>query len=166
MFMRLIAGGVFVNGRWTMDWFGIRPDPASVQLASVLPNTSLPGLWLCLLPLWIKYKLSGKYFVYPRLPPPDGAEAIADLVIARTLYDPGRKTVFLWEGVTLYLGEDDVRKTLRGVREHAAPGSVLVADVYGERMFRTSWAGRTPRDRSLSWPNASCSPETVALRRP
>ena len=177
-------------------------------------------MWLCLLPLWIKYKLSGTYFVYPRLPPPDGAEAIADLVIARTLYfdriiervmseveqfvllgagydtraygplvrdgvtcfeldqpstqalkrsslreagievshvtfvpvdfsrdeafakliaqgyDPGRKTVFLWEGVTLYLGEDDVRKTLRGVREHAAPGSVLVADVYGERMLR------------------------------
>ena len=43
-----------INGRWTMDRFGIRPDPASVQLASVLPNTSLPGLWLCLLPLWIK----------------------------------------------------------------------------------------------------------------
>ena len=38
--------------------------------------------------------------------------------------------------MTLYLGEDDVRKTLRGVREHAAPGSVLVADVYGERMLR------------------------------
>ena len=75
-----------INERWTMDWFGIRPDPASVQLASVLPNTSLPGLWLCLLPLWIKYKLSGTYFVYPRLPPPDGAEAIADIVIARTLY--------------------------------------------------------------------------------
>ena len=38
--------------------------------------------------------------------------------------------------MTCYLGEDDVRKTLRGVREHAAPGSVLVADVYGERMLR------------------------------
>ena len=38
--------------------------------------------------------------------------------------------------MTLYLGEDDVRKTLRGVREHAAPGSVLVADVYAERFLR------------------------------
>ena len=38
-----------------------------------------------------------------------------------------RKTVFLWEGVTLYLGEDEVRMTLRGVREHAASESVLVA---------------------------------------
>ena len=194
-----------INGRWTMDWFGIRPDPASAQLARVLPNTSLLGLRLCLLPLWLKYKLSGTYFAYPRLPPPGGAETVADLFVARTLYfgrilervlpeveqfvllgagydtraygplmsdgvacfeldhprvqelkrsnlgeagidasrvtfvpvdfgrddafeklaasgyDPGRKTAFLWEGVTLYLGEDDVRKTLRGVRAHASP---------------------------------------------
>ena len=26
------------------------------------------------------------YFAYPRLPPPDGAETVADLVVARTLY--------------------------------------------------------------------------------
>ena len=208
------------NGRWTMDWFGMRQDPATVQLASVLPNTSVLGLRLVLLPLWVKYKLSGTCFGYPCLPPPDGAENIANFVIARTLYfdrileralpdveqfvllgagydtraygplvpdgvacfevdhprvqelkrsnlrdagieargvtfvpvdfsrddafeklaasgyDPKRKTAFLWEGVTLYLSEDNVRKTLRGVREHAAPGSVLVADVYGERFLR------------------------------
>ena len=209
-----------LNGRWTMDWFGMRQDPASAQLARVLPNTSVLGLQLALFPLWVKYKLSGAYFAYPRLPPPDGAESMADMVIARTLYfdrilervlprveqfvllgagydtraygplvpdgvarfeldqssvqelkrsslrdagietpgvtfvpvdfsrddifeklaasgyDPRKKTAFLWEGVTLYLSEDDVRKTLRGVREHAAPGSVLVADVYGDRMMR------------------------------
>ena len=209
-----------INGRWTMDWFGMRPDPASVRLLGVLPNSSIPGLKLFLFPLWVKHKLSGDYFAYPRLPPPDGAETIADLVVARTLYfdrilervlpgveqfvvlgagydtrafgplvpdgvarfevdhprvqslkrsrlveagietsgvtfvpvdfsredafeklaaggyDPGRKTAFLWEGVTLYLGEDAVRKTLRGVREHAAPGSVVVADVYAERFVR------------------------------
>ena len=56
--------------------------------------------------------------------------------LAASGYDPGRKTAFLWEGVTLYLGEDDVRKTLRGAREHSAPGSVLAADLYGERMIR------------------------------
>ena len=209
-----------INGRWTMDWFGMRPDPASVRLLGVLPNSSILGLQLFLFPLWVKHKLSGDYFGYPRLPPPDGAETMVDMVIARTLcfdrilgrilpqveqfvllgaghdtracgplvpdgvacfeldhprvqelkrsklreagietpgvtfvpvdfsrddafeklaasgYDPGRKTAFLWEGVTLYLGEDDVRKTLRGVREHAAPGSVVVADVYGERLAR------------------------------
>ena len=209
-----------INGRWTMDWFGMRADPASARLLRVLPNASVPGLRLCLLPLWIKYKLSGVRFGYPRLPPPDGAETMMDLVTARTLYfdrileralsgaeqfvllgagydtrayaplapdgaacfevdqpavqalkrsnlraagveaagvtfvpvdfgrddvfeklagagcDPARKTAFLWEGVTLYLREDDVRKTLRGVRERAAPGSVLVADFYAERMLR------------------------------
>ncbi len=209
-----------INGRWTMDWFGMRPDPATVRLLGVLPNSSIVGLQLFLFPLWVKYKLSGDYFGYPRLPPPDGAEAIADLVVARTLYfdrilgrvlpevdqfvllgaghdtraygpmmpdgvarfevdhprvqalkrsklreagietagvafvpvdfsrddafdelaaggyRPGRKTVFLWEGVTLYLSEDDVRRTLRGVRERSAPGSVLVADIYAERFVR------------------------------
>ena len=209
-----------INGRWTMDWFGMRPDPATVRLLGVLPNSSILGLQLVLFPLWLKHKLSGDYFGYPRLPPPDGAETMADLVVARTLYfdrilgrvlpeveqfvllgagydtrahgplvpdgvacfeldhprvqalkrsnlreagieapgltfvpvdfsrddafekltasgyDPGRKTAFLWEGVTPYLGEDAVRKTLRGVREHAAPGSVVVADVYGERFVR------------------------------
>ncbi len=209
-----------INGRWTMDWFGMRPDPATVRLLGVLPNSSIPGLKLALYPLWVKHRLSGDYFAYPRLPPPDGAETIADLVVARTLYfdrilgrvlpgveqlvllgagydtrafgplvpdgvacfevdhprvqslkrsklaeagietsgvtfvpvdfsredafekltasgyDPGRKAAFLWEGVTLYLSEDDVRRTLRGAREHSAPGSVLVADVYAERFVR------------------------------
>ena len=230
-----------INARWIMDWFGMRPDPASVRLLGVLPNSSILGLQLVLFPLWVKYKLSGAYLGYPRLPPPDGAETMVDLVVARTLYfdrilgrvlpeveqfvllgagydtracgplgacavevsrqrnfqrdrkvalvpdgvacfeldhprvqalkrsnlreagietpgvtfvpvdfsrddafekltasgyDPGRKTAFLWEGVTLYLSENAVRRTLRGVHEHAAPGSVLVADIYGERVVR------------------------------
>ena len=224
-----------INGRWTMDWFGIRPDPATVRLLGVLPNTSILGLQLVLFPLWAKYKLSGDYLAYPRLPPPGGAETIADLVIARTLYfdrilgrvlpeveqfvllgagydtraygplvpdgvacfeldqpgtqtlkrsslreagietpgvtfvpvdfsrddafekliasgyDPGRKTAFLWEGVTLYLSEHDVRKTLRGLREHAAPGSVLVADIYGERFVRLA-RGKAAR-KTLEYTN-------------
>ena len=51
-------------------------------------------------------------------------------------YDPTKKTLFLWEGVTLYLAEEDVRRTLRDVRENAAPGSVVVADFYGEQFIR------------------------------
>ena len=31
-------------------------------------------------------------------------------------YDPKKKTIFLWEGVTLYLTEADVRKTLQDIR--------------------------------------------------
>ena len=46
-------------------------------------------------------------------------------------YDPSLKTIFLWEGVTLYLSEADVRKTLQTVKSNSAPGSVLIADIYG-----------------------------------
>ena len=208
-----------LNGRWAMHVFDIREDRATAKLADSVPNTSTFGLWLALFPLWVKYKMSGKYFGYPRVPEV-GAEGIGDLVVARTLYfdriiervasdveqfvllgagfdtrpygtlrrqgltffevdqtttqtlkikcllaagidmshvtfvevdfskegafqklrasgyDPSKKTLFLWEGVTLYLDEADVRKTLRDIREHAAPGSVVVADFYGERMIR------------------------------
>lgn len=59
-------------------------------------------------------------------------------------YDRQRKTLFLWEGVTLYLPEGDVQKTLRDIRTHAPVGSVLVADVYASRMveYASRWSNR------------------------
>ena len=206
-------------GRWTMHIFGIRNDPAALQLFRVLPNVSVFGFWLVFFPLWAAYRTTGATLGYPRVPP-EGAERIGDLLVARTLYldrilarrangmeqvvvlgagydtraygapetdglawfeldraatqrlkaaalrragvdaahvtlvevdfsredafaellargyDPQAKTLFLWEGVTLYLQEQEVRKTLRDIRRHAAPGSVLAADFYGERMIR------------------------------
>jgi methyltransferase (TIGR00027 family) len=213
-----------LNGRWTMHVFDMRSDDATVHLAQVLPNTSTFGLWLCLLPLWIKYKISGTYFGYPRIAD-EGAERVADLVTARTLYfdriigrvigdveqfvllgagydtraygelerdglaifeldqsptqqlkiasleradidaahvcfvqvdfsqeqafeklkaagyDPRKKTLFLWEGVTLYLAEKDVRKTMRDIRDNAAEGSVVVADFYSEQFVKMGKKG-------------------------
>jgi methyltransferase (TIGR00027 family) len=218
--LRVSQTGIEVlNGRWAMHVFGMREDVATARLANVLPNTSTFGLWLALIPLWVKYKLSGSYFGYPRVPQ-EGAEGISDFVVARTLYfdriiqrvvgdveqfvllgagydtrvygqlkregvacfeldqaqtqrlkisclskgcidadhvifvevdfaqedaferleaagyDPSKKTLFLWEGVTLYLSEQDVRKTLRDVRDHSGAGSVLVADIYGDRFIQ------------------------------
>ncbi len=208
-----------LNGRWAMHVFGIRQDKAADKLAGSMPNTSTIGLWLCLFPLWVKFKISSRYFGYPRVPK-EGEEVIADIVVARTLYfdqiidrladrmeqfvllgagydtraygalksrgltffeldqpmtqklkvasirvagidsshvnfvsvdfsqesvfeklrasgyDPNKKTIFLWEGVTLYLTEADVRKTLQGIRGNAAPESAVVADFYGERMIK------------------------------
>ncbi len=208
-----------LNGRWTMHVFDMRQDVASLRLARCVPNTSTLGLWLVLLPLWVKYKLSGVYFGYPRIPA-EGREGLSDFMMARTLYidrvirgavggmdqfvvlgagydtraygefkrdelaifeldqarsqelkigtldsagidaahvtfvpvdfsrddafeklraagyDPTKKTLFLWEGVTLYLAEKDVRRTLRDIRKHAAPGSVVVADLYADRFIR------------------------------
>ena len=59
-------------------------------------------------------------------------------------YDPSKKTLFLWEGVTLYLSEEAVRDTMAKVQANAAPGSVLLADIYGERLvaYMRSGAGR------------------------
>ena len=37
-----------LNGRGTMHVFGMRDDEVAARIASVLPNTSTFGLWLCL----------------------------------------------------------------------------------------------------------------------
>ena len=50
-------------------------------------------------------------------------------------FDPGKKTLFLWEGVTLYLSEEDVRKTIKEIKEHAASGSILIADLCSKRLL-------------------------------
>lgn len=54
--------------------------------------------------------------------------------LAKAGYDPGKKTLFLWEGVTLYLSEADVRKTIKEIKEHAASGSILIADFASNRL--------------------------------
>ena len=207
-----------INGRWTMHIFGIREDPATAALISVLPNTSVTGLWLVLFPLWLQTKLSGQLSFYPRIPK-RGDEKIADLVPARTLYfdriikralkdvdqmvlmgagydtraygvfadadvtffeldqsavqrhkremlsktdlksehvtfvnidfskddlfetlsaagfDASKKTLFLWEGVTLYLSLNQVQQTMKVVKDKSTPESVLLADIYGDRMI-------------------------------
>lgn len=45
-------------------------------------------------------------------------------------------TVYLWEGVTLYLSEDAVRSTLRTLTENSASGSHLVCDFYSLRFLK------------------------------
>lgn len=208
-----------INGRWTMHIFGIRTDPACEKLAKVLSNTSVNGLWLALVPLWLKFKISGELFLYPRIPE-RGDEGLRDLMISRTLYfdrvierviddveqfvfmgagydtraygglstkgvaifemdqvavqqhkiqglaaagiafehvhfiavdfsrddafeklanagfDRTKKTLFLWEGVTLYLSEADVRKTMQDVCNNSPAGSVLLADIYADSFVK------------------------------
>ena len=217
-----------INGRWTMHIFGMRKDEATASLAAALPNTSLFGLWLTLFPLWVKYKISGRVAVYPRVPEL-GSESIIDLIVARTLYfdrvierameqvdqlvvmgagydmrayeklrrnnvaffeldqpsvqahklatlkssdivfehvtfvsvdfanenaidkliesgfDKSKKTFFLWEGVTLYLSQADVRKTMRDIRNIATAGSVLLADIYAERFIEFGGKGSSKK---------------------
>ncbi|OAO02040.1 hypothetical protein A8B75_12865 [Sphingomonadales bacterium EhC05] len=62
-----------------------------------------------------------------------------------TDYDPAKKTIFLWEGVTLYLSEQAVRATLTALIESAATGSVIVADIYAERLVKLT------KSKAVSW---------------
>jgi len=55
--------------------------------------------------------------------------------LERAGYDPGKRSIFLWEGVTLYLSENDVRKTIMEIQGHTAPGSMLLADFYSKRLI-------------------------------
>jgi methyltransferase (TIGR00027 family) len=43
-------------------------------------------------------------------------------------YSETERSLYIWEGVTMYLPESAVASTLRFMREHAAPGSKLVFD--------------------------------------
>jgi methyltransferase (TIGR00027 family) len=43
-------------------------------------------------------------------------------------YDPKLKTLFIWQGVTMYLTAEAVDDTLRFVMQHSAPGSAIVFD--------------------------------------
>jgi len=45
-----------LNGRWSMDVFGLRADPVTRKLARVLPNNSTIGLFLTLFPLFAQMK--------------------------------------------------------------------------------------------------------------
>jgi len=49
-------------------------------------------------------------------------------------YYPGKKSLFLWEAVTLYLSETDVRNTLRELKEHTPPRSIVYVDIYNDSL--------------------------------
>lgn len=72
-------------------------------------------------------------------------------VLREAGYDPGRKTLFLWEGVTYYLTGDAVDDVLRLVRENTHPETTIAFDyvitlsdenidrIHGARTFTETW---------------------------
>ena len=72
-----------INGRATMEAFGVGAHPASAQLARVLPNTSTRGLYLALLPLRVARFVAGQPIMYP-LTDPGERVAATNLVPWRT----------------------------------------------------------------------------------
>ncbi|HEY4359435.1 MAG TPA: SAM-dependent methyltransferase [Bryobacteraceae bacterium] len=56
-------------------------------------------------------------------------------VLRRAGYRPEEKTVFTWEGVSMYVAEEGVRETLRTIATESAPGSVLIMDYTTEAVL-------------------------------
>jgi len=50
-------------------------------------------------------------------------------------HDPAKKTLFLWEGVTFYLSETEVRKNMRSISDHSFKDNILLAAIYAIRML-------------------------------
>lgn len=48
-------------------------------------------------------------------------------------YSPDMKTIFLWEGVTLYLSKTDVEVTLQQLKHNTLEDSVLIVDLYTQK---------------------------------
>ncbi len=70
--------------------------------------------------------------------------------LERAGFDPSKQTVFLWEGVSLYLDEESVSKTLKDLSQLAAPGSVILADFYAQRLLRFGRHGPARRLLALT----------------
>ena len=75
-------------------------------------------------------------------------------------FNPGKKSLFLWEGVTLYLSENDVRKTIKEIKAHAASGSILIADWCSKRLTALQGVKATNEDFNFGL-DFSVNPEKV-----
>ena len=76
----------------------------------------------------------------------------AFIALSEAGFDRTKKTLFLWEGVTLYLSEADVRKTMQDVCGNAPAGSVLLADIYADSFVKTI-GGRSGIKETLEYTN-------------
>lgn len=61
-------------------------------------------------------------------------ETLAERLFAAG-YDEGRKTLFIWQGVTFYLTAQAVDDTLAFVAGHSAPGSSIIFDYMDPRLL-------------------------------
>jgi methyltransferase (TIGR00027 family) len=69
------------------------------------------------------------------VPPPNVVYAPIDFareslgdVLHRAGFEPGRKTYYLCEGVSMYVPEEGMKQTLRSIATESAPGSALVVE--------------------------------------
>ena len=94
------------------------------------------------LPQTQNYKKARVRDVFGGLPPHvtyapiDFATQDLATVLKAAGYDPSKRTLFIWEGVTMYVPEPGIDATLRAVATNAARGSRIVFDYFTEGALR------------------------------
>lgn len=78
---------------------------------------------------------------YVRYVPIDFNTQSLEKRLRRAGYDPAKRTFFVLEGVTMYVSEAGNRATLRFIRHHSPPGSMLVYDSVLRRVVEGDYAG-------------------------
>jgi methyltransferase (TIGR00027 family) len=80
-------------------------------------------------------------------------------VLVQAGYDPGQRTLFIWEGVTYYLTEESVNATLRFVHRNSPRGSRLCFDYLIEKLGSVN-----PDEPFLFWKHPLQMKEMLAGR--
>ena len=65
-------------------------------------------------------------------------------------YDTSKRTLFIWEGVTMYVPEPGIDATLRAIATNAAPGSRIVFDYFTERALRDRQSALVPIAKNVA----------------
>ncbi len=66
-------------------------------------------------------------------------------------YDPTRKTLFIWEGVTYYISEAAVDGTLRFIASRSAPGSSVIFDYMPLGVIQGDYKRYPDARRTAGW---------------
>jgi len=64
-------------------------------------------------------------------------------------FDRTKKTLFLWQSVSLYLEADAVREALQGMADLCADGSIIVQDLYSESYISGEYSYLAKRNMKL-----------------
>ena len=65
-------------------------------------------------------------------------------------FDKNKKTIVLWEGVTLYLPEESVNKTLQILKDNLASGSIITMDFYDKDFIQMGTDKKTIAGKMLN----------------
>jgi methyltransferase (TIGR00027 family) len=70
-----------------------------------------------------------------RFVPVDFAEDSLEIALAEAGHEPSRPTLWIWEGVVMYLTERDIEATLEVVARRSAPGSRLIVAYFSPALL-------------------------------